>query len=418
MKLAVYTDAVNDIPVSKTSAFLKTQSEILEIENWNGLRAPEKRTQFIEALGVSIEFRKNFVAFYNEVKGTDQDWMEWEGEGETPELEVQEEMLMPGEAEPSEEPVAEEPVVEDAEVVSETPKPTKAKPKAKPVSTATETFGISKAGTSAGVYVEGAFEQIVADAAGLDADQSTSALRSVEEDLEFQHMKIGILLAHISKSQHFLTLGYANMREYLDAETGIHYRKGMHLIQNAVAVQELNIPAEELKGVSWSALRHVLPVLSDSNYKTWMEAARSMKHVPLIQAVNEQKVKDAGNALPKPTLEETAKDMTNKTFAVHGDQKEIIDQAIAKAKVEGNTDSAGAALEVIAAAYTGAPASKSTVGSVLPDLTDDGLLTMFSKIQADEGDAGLVRILNVLDQLFPEVTMTVDFGEDATEDAA
>ena len=384
MKTTIYIDAVKEVQINKISEFLKTQDELVTIDDWSTLRAPKKREQFLEALGMSLELRKNFVTFYNTVKEAEADWTDWEDAETTAE-------------------------VPDAEIVEETPaKTTKITKPKKAGLPATSTFGISPAGTPAGLFVEGAFEQIVADAAGLNAEQSTSALKSVEEDLELQHMKIGVLLGHITASEHYMTMGYQNMREYLDAETGIGYRKAMHLIQNANMVRDLGIPSEKLKGVTWSALRHIIPVLTGQNYTTWLEAARSMKHVALIQPVNEEKVKIVGGTTAKPSNHPPA-ETVQKIFSVKPDQKLVIDQAIEKAKVEGNTDNAGAALEVIAAAYSGAPPSKSSVALANPDLTNEGLASIFSKIISDEGNEGVVRILEAMEPLAPNVTISVEF---------
>lgn len=378
MKSNEYKTAVTALSIKDLGAFLKSQ-DILEVENWSSMRAPEKRENFMQALAASIEFRQKFVGFYNENSGENVDWITWEDAID--------------EAEPTEEPVSEGDTGEAEPAVPAT----------------TETFNISKAGTVGSSFVDGDFDKIVSDAAGLDANQSTAALRAVEEDLEFQHMRIGVLLSHIQKSQHYLTLECDNMREYLSKFTGLHYRKAMQLIQNADTVRDLEIPATALKGVSWAALRHVLPVLTKDNYATWLEAARSMKHVSLIAAVNDEKMKQAG-ALPAPdkTDAETMPKPSQKIFSVYPEQKETIDQAIEKAKIEANTDSAGAALEAMAASYIGKPPSDATVAAVMPDLSEDGLKNMFSKLRADEGLDGAVRILTVFGEIFSEIGVEVE----------
>jgi len=418
MKTAIYTDAVKDLTVKALSEFLGTVDKIIEIDDWSTFRAPAKRDVFIEALGQSPEMREAFVAFYSTNTGSPQTFAEWEDENAAAPV-AETEVFDPPSGESEPEPAKAKakakakPVIQEAEIVDETDEHIDVAIADSAIETGT---GLMT--PFVGSFVEGAFEQIVSDAAGLTAEQSTVALKSVEEDLEFQHIRIGVLLGHISKSEHYMALGYENMRGFLQAETGMDYRKAMYLIKNAEVIQELNIPAIELKGVSWSGLRHILPIINAANYKEWLDAASSMKHVTLIAKVNEEKLKLAGG-LAAPETTETGEEKpkpTQKVFNIYDDQKELINQAIDKAKIEGNTDSSGAALEIIAASYTGAPATNSTVAQVKPDLTPEGLGIMFAQIQADEGENGCVRILEVIDEIWPNVSIAVEFNE-ATEAA-
>lgn len=420
--MQTYDDAITALPIPKLTEFLKAQVDMVEIEGWAGMRAPEKRTQMLEALKQVKELRKEFVAFYAEATGKDSDFSEWESANPAPDEaaapdpdgNASSESAPVADAAPATEattdepelPMGQEPIaaaIADAEVVAESPAPAKSKAKGK---------AVAMPATPA-AFVEGAFEGIMAEVAGLDAQQSKANLQEVENALEFEHIRIGALLSHIADSQHFTTLGYDNIRGFISGETNMDYRKAVYLIANFRTIKALGIPATALKGVTWSALRHVTPILTAENATLWLDAARSTTHASLINAVALEKAKQAG-ALPPPmpgdgtaALPETV----SKVFNLYPGQKATIDAAIDKAKIEGNLDAQGAALELIAAAYTGAPPSDATVAAVMPDLSDAGLAKMFSRIKAQEGDAGLVRLLNALEPHWPEVGIEVNFPQ-------
>lgn len=407
MNLSIYKTAIAAIAVGKLTDFLKLPAvaEIVEIEGWSKMRAPEKRDQLLEAFGQVKQLREQFVVFYADQTGKDADFSEWEIAAADPADAPADDATPPDEATPAE-TSDDEPMqgTDDSQTELVT----------------TPALNMTLPGPAiqhSTVFVEGAFEQIVSDVAGLDAQSSKASLLEAEDRMEFEHVRMGALLAHIRDSQHYITLGYDNMREFMATETGLDYRKGTYLIANYTAVKQLGISAEHLKGVTWSALRHVIPILTTKNYKKWLEAARSTTHVTLIEQVAKEKVKQAGALAPPDTGDAApaaAPKPTIKTFNVFDDQNSNINSAIEKAKIAGNVDSNGAALDIIASAYVGAPTSDTTVGAVMPDLTQEGFTKMFSKMKADSGYDGLMSVLNAIDAIWDDVEINVQMPQEAT----
>ena len=395
MQKPIYADAVTETAIKSLTDVLKDAVDILEIEGWSKMKAPDKRANFLEALTQSEELRKKFVFDYGQRTGTPTVFSEWEA-GDEPTVEDA--------APPVEDTLATPPApdeVPEAELILATD------PDLDPTPSQTPALVTEHA---MGTFVEGGFEAMKADAAGLDAVMSDSALKSAEENLEFEHIRLGVLLSHISNSQHYLTLGYENMREYLSVVSGLDYRKAMQLIRNATIISELNIPATNLKGVTWAALRHVLPVLTQDNYAIWLDAASNMKHMALIEAVKDERVKQAGlipasnTATAVPIKPETKP----KTFNLLPDQLQSVNNAIEKAKVEGNVATTGAALDVMAASYSGKPVTQSTLNSGVTDTSDAALMDVLTKLRADEGIDGLIRVLNFIGTVWPEPDISVD----------
>jgi hypothetical protein len=394
MQFAIYSAAVSELAIPKLGKFVKEHADTLTtLDGWSKMKAAEKREALLTALGAEAEARKAFVAFYFEETGSEQDWSEWET------ADLPEDAGLTTVADETDD-TPELPLDGTDAGQSELELP------AAPVA-------IIGGGTSHPQFVEGAFEQIVSDVAGLDAENSDKNLRELSERQAFDNLRMGVLLSHIQSSQHYITLGYDNMRTYLSDQFGdtLQYRKAMFLISNANAVKELGISAKELEGVSWSALRYIVPVMNSDNYGYWLDAARNLTHVALREQIQHHKAKEAG-ALPAPGADDADKPKPkSKLFNLFPDQKATVDAAIEKAKAEGNVESAGAALDLIAASFTGKAPSNTSVASVMPDTTVDGLTKVFSKMNADQGMDGLMAILSALEAVWPDVEMHVHLPE-------
>ena len=385
MQSKIYSAAVGELAVTKLSKFIKATT-LPDLGDWGKMKATEKRGALIKALGESSEARKEFVVFYGDETGSEQDWSEWE----TADL-------------PSEGSAPDSTPDEAPEIIVGT---------STPVEETTALEVVHTLPAAAPQFVEGKFDQMVADVAGLNAEDSDNNLREMEEQLEFQHLRMGVLLSHMQSSELYLTLGYATLRDYIVDRTGMQYRKAMFLLSNANAVKELGIPPAHLKGVSWSALRYIVQVMDKDNYKKWLEAAQNLTHVALIEEIRQAKAEAAG-ALPKPLAEGEEKPKPqSKLFNLFPDQKASVEAAIEKAKAEGHVESTGAALDLIAASYTGKPPTDSSVSSVMPDTTTEGLINVFSKMNADMGYDGLMVILAAIEVVWPDVDMSVELPTD------
>lgn len=391
MNLSAYENAVTELSVPKLTEFMKANVDFEPIDGWSKMNAKTKRKTLVARFEGNKEYRKQFVAFYADATGTDADFSEWEQadipfEGTEPETET-----------------------------VETDAPTET-PAAAPAETSGASEVVSGAPPTVPHFVEGAFETIISDVAGLSAVESADNLKSLEDRLEFEHVRLGALLSHIQKQEHFKTLGFNTLKDYVEANTALDYRKAMFLIRNSDTVRELGISAEQLKGVSWSALRHIVLPMREQPSKAaeWLDAARSLTHVALIEQVKQFKAQQAG-ALPPPDKDGKVKASPSiKSFNLYPDQKATVEQAVAKAKSEANVESTGAALDYIAASYTGKPPSDSSISTVLPDLSEDGLINAFSKLKADLGNDGLMRVFAAIDKVWPDVSINVELPDDET----
>lgn len=392
MQIDAYTTAVGATPVGKLTAF-NAKNELIDVEKWKAAKAGEKRALMIEALKFSEAARAAFIDLYKaDVDGEAPNFALWEDPKFT----------APTPVEPSGETQATE--AASVEVIP---------PEKSTAVAATPAIEVVPSGES---IVAGKAQMIASEVAGLSPQDSLANLSELQDRLEEYHFRAGAVLAHMQATEAYLTLGYTNMRELIAERTNFDYRKAMYLVGNYKKIEELEIPEAALSGVSWSALREVVPVLTAANYEHWFDQARKVKRVDLVNAVNAAKVAaltapsaESGTDATPVAAPEAIASLKTKTYHLYADQEAIVAQAVEKAKVEVNADSTGAALTAIALAYTGQPAPQSLIDAAAPKTDDASLKALFQSIAKKEGAAGALRVLQAFEVSWPDVEVTADF---------
>jgi hypothetical protein len=101
----------------------------------------------------------------------------------------------------------------------------------------------------------------------------------------------------------------------------------------------------------------------------------------------------------KPDTEQGPKTITTKTFKLHPDQKELVEEMLTKAKDEGNTEFDTVALEYVAQNY---------IGGGLQFSTWDQGLTYASKQHSDDPLVFVQKVVTRLKELFPQLNIAVE----------
>jgi hypothetical protein len=235
-----------------------------------------------------------------------------------------------------------------------------------------------------------------------DASEAETMVRTLLEDTEFNAFKIGGYLAVIQAKQWFGN--YANFKDYVEGVFGLHYRKANYWVNIYTGLLEANVSWEQVKGLGWTKLKELVGILTPENVVEWVEKASGMTTIQLIEHLKAEKkgggkATEGGESLPVTTM----------TFKVHSDQKEVIEQAITKAKQASGTESQTAALEGIALEYLGkAPAAPAKTGGEMPSM-----LEVFQHQKEKHGsnkDALLAEIFEAFEKVFPDINLTIDAG--------
>ena len=135
------------------------------------------------------------------------------------------------------------------------------------------------------------------------------------------------------------------------AEYGFAYRKAMYLISIAETLLNAEIPFEKVKGISWSKLKEVAKVLTAENVDEWVAKIKGPPELTFLQ-INELVKEFMEGSLDKNEVPESAgTEVSTLSFKLHKDQRENIEVAIAKAKLEAETEYAAVALDAICMNY-------------------------------------------------------------------
>ena len=205
------------------------------------------------------------------------------------------------------------------------------------------------------------------------------------------------------------TNGVGEFYAYLEDRFGMKKRKAQYLMSVFNTLVSLNVPWEKAKLVGWSNLRILAPLLTPENVDEWLSKASGQTHghVKAMIALAKQ-----DGTIPSGKFDDLESEpVVKKVFKIHADQVESIDNAIAKAKQEGNTQFDGQALEYVCMDYL--------AGGKKPTTTVNALFQKIKK-SADTPTDAIDVILTAFCEIFPEVTIevTIDDGSAPAPQAA
>ena len=149
-------------------------------------------------------------------------------------------------------------------------------------------------------------------------------VRDLNEESEANKFKIGGALARIQANENWWQeAGYQNFKDYV-ASLGIGYRKAMYLIEFYKKLLELDVPFVKFGGIGSGKIRIIVPVLTKENVDEWVEKAKVLSRSDLEAHIKAEKQKI------KTGKEHEPKTITTKTFKLHDDQKQLVNDAIKK----------------------------------------------------------------------------------------
>lgn len=224
----------------------------------------------------------------------------------------------------------------------------------------------------------------------LTEEQAFSAVEQLLDKQGEDDFRLGGLLATIQSHGWFG--GYASFKEMVQTKYGLHYRKAMYLIQIYTDLVKNQIPWEKVKGLGWTKLKEIAPILTQENVDEWVAKALVLTVLQLQEAVKAHLNKGT-DADEGDTITST---VTTMTFKVHQDQKETIRSALDKAKAEAGTEFDTVALEAICIGYLGGATDVNASEVSKPTLKD------LMKGMSPED------VLMVFEQCFPEINLTVE----------
>jgi hypothetical protein len=220
----------------------------------------------------------------------------------------------------------------------------------------------------------------------LTKEKAYALAQQLAENVEFTFFQLGGVLSVIQSHGWYHDEGYETFRDFVEAEYGLQYRKAVYLIAIYNGLVESGVPWEKVKHLGWTKLKELAHILTPTNVDEWMGKVDGLTVLQLQQLLKSSGSPDV-EAGVEPQQE--ANKITTLTIKVHSDQKEVIREAIEKAKTESATEYDSVALENICMQYLGEPSKQ-------------------RDLVAEMKSRGPMEILNVFEAAFPEVELSVN----------
>jgi len=234
------------------------------------------------------------------------------------------------------------------------------------------------------------FSNVVSVIENMDREASLKAIEQLSEQSGYAMFKMGGLFARI-KSQGWFD-PYESFEEWAGAVHGVAKRKAQYSISIYENLVNSEIPFEKCKGIKWSKLKEIAPVMTKDTADVWIEKAKEMNVSNLIEAVKAHKksLLDANSG--DPNAEGLAKKVITRSFKLYEDQAEVVQTAIDKAKADTGAEENNQALERICLDFL---SSTGGGGSSKPDLPK-ALKEM-----------GFEKAIEMVAELFPDQDITI-----------
>jgi hypothetical protein len=198
--------------------------------------------------------------------------------------------------------------------------------------------------TQAETVIEDQIVDTVSYVEHLSQEDAFSTARLLIESGEYSNFKLGGILSKINGEK--WTEGYGSFNDMLAAEfPTLKRRKAFYLMSIYTNLVEAEIKWSQVGHLGWTKLKELAPILTKENAEEWIAKAEKLTIIQLIEEI--RKLSDGGSS---DETEET-KTLTTITFKVYEDQKETINDAVTKAKVEAGTEFANVAIENICLSY-------------------------------------------------------------------
>lgn len=236
------------------------------------------------------------------------------------------------------------------------------------------------------------FSNVVQTIENMDREASLKAIEQLSEQSGYAMFKMGGLFARI-KSQGWFD-PFETFEEWAGEVHGVAKRKAQYSISIYENLVNSEIPFEKCKGIKWSKLKEIAPVMTKETADVWIEKAKEMNVSNLIEAVKAHKKSLLASAGGDADATDVTKKVITRSFKLYEDQAEVVQTAIDKAKADMGADENNQALERICLDFL----SSTGQGGVTVNKKD-----LSSAIK----EVGFEKAIELVASLFPEHDITI-----------
>jgi len=221
-------------------------------------------------------------------------------------------------------------------------------------------------------------------------DKALKLVPTLLDNIDHDYFRLGGVFSVIQAQGWYMDKGFDSFRSFVEADCGMAYRKAMYLIQIYNGLVESGVEWNQVKHLGWTKLKELSTILTTANVDEWVLASEGLTVLQLQELIKAQTAGENSDA-PAPSSSE-AKKTSTMTFKVHKDQKEVIREALDKAKHETGTEVDTVALENICLSYLGGSSKLSKI----PTLAE-----LMAGKSAEE-------VLGCFGDVFPDVTIPAE----------
>jgi hypothetical protein len=218
--------------------------------------------------------------------------------------------------------------------------------------------------------------------------EAEDMLRDISDATNFNLFKLGGVIVVAQKlfdKTNPKFKDYKNFLDYIEKVYGIRYGKAMRAAGIYRKLRHLDVPWSAFENIGWTKVVMLLDVVTKDNVQEWVAKAKEMNNGSLKTHVEAEKQKGAP--------------VTTKIFKLHKDQKQLVDDALAKMKEESGTEGDAVALEYLCTNYMGA--------GIQFQNWDQALTYYVKHLGQNEVPIFVQKVVARLGQLFPELNIKV-----------
>lgn len=254
----------------------------------------------------------------------------------------------------------------------------------------------------------------------LDAKEAVALGKDMIESKEFNEFKIGGVLALIDINSYWKESGAESFKEFVEKHYNFQYRKATYLMKIYNSMVDSGVEWSQVGHLGWSKLKEICEKLTLSNVDVWVKIAEENTVVNLIEEV---KKRDADGNLKTPRPDKDVTDtpqVSTRTFKLHVEQKETVNEAVSKAKSELDTEHDNAAITHVAELYLqGKLGKRSAAPAKAEKATPWQEQIRNLVIEAGDDDEARLSVIQeageLLAELYPELDINVVMKEDDDE---
>lgn len=240
--------------------------------------------------------------------------------------------------------------------------------------------------------------------------QAFQKIASLETKAKEDLFLIGGLMANIKENQLYLDRGFETMRTFIDESCAFSVRTIEEYIKIYNNLRDSGVDGSKIIHIGWTKIGIISPWITMENYEELVGIAEESSAVALREYVKKLNTDD-------PDLTATGpKDWGTKTFRVHVDQREVIDDALAKAGAAIESEDATMQLETLALAYLeGGKPKKPNKTMLKPVVKDAGWETTLEAVEEIYPHIEISVVENELEEETPEPEIEEETPEPEAE---